>query len=166
MRHRLYYFLPDMDSVRRTFDDLLLSRIEQRHIRFLSEKETLPPDLPEAGFLLKTDVLHGGVTGMIAGGVLGLVFGFLLIGYAGLGQATVLGTTLMGLLFGGWASSMAAAALPNSRLKAFAPELEKGRILMIVDVPARQVNDVEKMLADRHPEMRFGGEASHVPVFP
>lgn len=166
MRHRLYYFLPDMDSVRRTFDDLLLSRIEQRHIRFLSEQETLPPDLPEAGFLLKTDVLHGGVTGMIVGAVLGLVFGLLLIGYADLGQATVLGTTLMGLLFGGWASSMAAAALPNSRLKAFAPELKKGRILMIVDVPARQVEHIEKMLADRHPETRFGGEASHVPVFP
>lgn len=166
MRHRLYYFLPDMESARHAFDDMLLSRIEQKHVRFISDKTPLPPDLPEAGFLLKTDVLHGAATGMIVGAVLGAVLGSLLIGYAGLGRATILVTTLMGTLFGGWASSMAAAALPNSRLQAFVPELEKGRILMVADVPSRQVTDIEKMLAERHPEMRFVGEASHVPVFP
>ncbi len=166
MRHRLYYFLPDMDSVRRTFDDMLLNRIEQRHVSFLTGGAPLPENIPEANFLLKTDVLHGASTGMIAGAVLGMAFGALLIGYYELGQATVLVTTLMGILFGGWASSMFAAALPNSRLKAFYPELEKGRILMIANVPARRVGEIEKMLAARHPEMRFSGEAPHIPVFP
>lgn len=165
MRHRLYYFLPDIDSARRSFDDMLLSRIEQRHIRFISGKP-LPPDMPEAGFLLKTDVLHGAAAGIIVGAILGMVFGALLIVYYELGQATVLVTTLMGVLFGGWASSMVAAAMPNSRLKEFYPDLEKGQILMIVDVPARRVQEIEKMVASRHPEIKFGGEEPHVPVFP
>lgn len=166
MRHRLYYFLPDMDSVRRTFDDMLLARIEQRHIRFISEQIPLPDDMPEASFLLKTDVMHGAATGMVVGAVLGIAFGFLLIGYYDLSEATILVTTLAGIAFGAWASSMAAAALPNSRLKAFYPELEKGRILMIVDVPARRITEIEKMLAGRHPEIWFNGEEPHVPVFP
>lgn len=166
MRHRLYYFLPDMDSARRTFDNMLLSRIEQRHVRFLSSAEAVPPDLPEAGFLLKTDVLHGAATGVVFGALLGMALGALLIGYAELGQSTILLTTLMGLLFGAWASSMAAAALPNSRLKEFMPELSRGKVLMIADVPARRVGEIEKMLRERHPEMRFGGEESHIPVFP
>lgn len=165
MRHRLYYFLPDIDSARRSFDDMLLSRIEQRYIRFISGKP-LPPDMPEAGFFLKTDVLHGAAAGIIVGAILGMVFGALLIVYYELGQATVLVTTLMGVLFGGWASSMVAAAMPNSRLKEFYPDLEKGQILMIVDVPARRVQEIEKMVASRHPEIKFGGEEPHVPVFP
>lgn len=165
MRHRLYYFLPDIDSARRSFDDMLLNRIEQQHIRFISA-EPLPPDMPEASFLIKTDVMHGAAAGMIVGAILGMAFGALLIVYFELGQATVLVTTLAGILFGGWASSMAAAAVPNSRLKEFYPEMEKGRILMIVDVPARRVGEIEKMLRIRHPEMKFGGEEPHIPVFP
>jgi hypothetical protein len=166
MRHRLYYFLPDIESARRSFDDLLLSRIEQRYVRFISGGAPLPADLPEAGFLLKTDVLHGAAAGMIVGSILGMAFGVLLIVYFDLGQATVLVTTLMGILFGGWASSMAAAAMPNSQLKTFYPDLEKGRILMIADVPARRVEEIEKMLTIRHPEIKFSGEEPHMPVFP
>ena len=166
MRHRLYYFLPDIESARRTFDDMLLHRIEQRYVRFISGRVPLPPDMPEANFLLKTDVLHGAAAGMIVGAVLGMAFGALLIIYYELGQATVLVTTLMGIVFGGWASSMAAAAMPNSKLKAFYPDLENGKILMIADVPARRVDEIENMLATRHPEMKFGGEAPHIPVFP
>ncbi len=166
MRHRLYYFLPDIHSARRAFDNMLLSRVEQRRIRFLSSATPIPPDLPEAGFLLRTDVLHGAANGMIAGGILGMVLGAILIGYAELGEATILLTTLMGLLFGAWASSMAAAALPNSRLKEFMPEMERGKILMVTDIPAHRVGEIEKMLRERHPELRFGGEESHVPVFP
>jgi hypothetical protein len=155
-----------MDSVRRTFDDLLLNRIEQRHIRFLSERRPLPADLPEAGFLLKTDFIHGAMLGMIAGTALGLLFGTLLINLYAMPSATVLLTTVMGMLFGAWASSMAASAAPNSQLKAFYPELASGRVLMIADVPARRVVEIENMLQQRHPEMRFGGEAAHIPVFP
>jgi hypothetical protein len=166
MRHRLYYSLPDMDSVRRTFDDLLLNRIEQKYIRFMSGDEALPNDMPEAGFLLKTDLVHGAMAGMVAGAILGLAFGMLLVGFYEMPQVAVLFTTVIGILFGGWASSMAAAAMPNSQLKAFYPELASGRILMIADVPARRVGEIEKMLAARHPETRFGGEETHVPVFP
>ena len=166
MRHRLYYFLPDMESARRAFDDMLLNRIEERHVRFLTGGAPLPDDMPEANFLLKTDVLHGLATGTMIGAVLGIALGALLAFYYDFPQGAVLITALIGLLFGGWAASMAAAALPNSRLKAFSPELESGKVLMIVDVPARRVKQIESMLAERHPEMRFKGEEPNIPVFP
>lgn len=168
MKHRLYYLLPDMESARRTFDDMLLSRIEQRHVRFLSDGAPLPSDLPEAGFLHRTDIVHGAGAGMLIGAALGAVLGFVLVFYFSLASeaAVVLAMALSGLLFGGWASSMVAAALPNSQLKAFYPALEQGKVLMIVDVPARRVEQLEKLLAERHPEMQFSGEDPHVPVFP
>lgn len=168
MRHRLYYLLPDIESARKTLDDLLLSRIEQRHIHFLTGGAALPSDLPEANFLHKTDVIHGAESGMMVGAVLGMALGFLIVYYYDLSSqaAVVLASTIVGVLFGGWAASLVAAAIPNSRLNAFYPDLEKGRILMIADVPARKVEQIEKVLAERHPEMRFSGEEPNVPVFP
>lgn len=169
MRHRLYYLLPDIDSARRALDDLLLSRIEERHIHFMTGGAPLPPDLPEANFLHKTDVINGAESGMLAGSVLGLAFGFLLVAYFDLPASealVIVSTTLIGLLFGGWAASMVAAALPNTRLKSFVAELEQGRVLMIADIPARRIEQIEKMLAERHPEIRFSGEDPRIPAFP
>ncbi len=168
MRHRLYFLMPDTDSCRRTLNDILLSRIEHRHVHFLTDSLPLPADLPEANMLQKTDLIHGGKSGMIVGGVCGFIFGFVLLMLFNLpSQALViLTTTVCGVVFGGWAASMAAAALPNSCLKTFYPELKEGKILMIVDVPARRVAEIEKILIDRHPEMRFGGEEPTVPIFP
>jgi hypothetical protein len=171
MRHRLYYLLPDMDSARRTMDDMLLSRIEERHIHFLTGGTPLPHDLPEATFFQKTDVVHGAESGMIIGAILGMAVGVLVVFYFDLTAksaeaALVLMTTICGTFFGGWAASMAAAALPNSQLKAFYPEIEKGKVLMIADVPAGRVKQIEALLAERHPEMRFSGEEPHMPIFP
>ena len=153
-------------GIRCTLDDMLLNRIEERHIHFLTEGASLPPDLPEANFFHKTDVVHGAESGMVVGAILGIGLGIVLIFNYGLPQATILLTTLIGILFGGWAASMAAAALPNSRLKEFYPELEKGKLLMIADVPARRVRQIETMLAERHTEMQFCGEDPNIPAFP
>lgn len=167
MRHRLYYLLPDIHSARRTLDDLLLHRIEQRHIHFLAKMD-LPDDLPEANFMHKTDVVHGAQNGMIAGSILGILLGFVVVYYFDLSSPALVTTaaTVIGILFGGWAASMVAAAIPNTRLQAFFPEIEKGRVLMIADVPHQRIKAIEKLLAERHPELNFRGEDPHVPAFP
>ena len=36
MRRRMYYVMPDIASARRIMDDLLLARIEERHIHCLA----------------------------------------------------------------------------------------------------------------------------------
>jgi len=167
MRHRLYYLLPDVNSARQTLDDLLLNRIEQSHIHFLA-KGPLPADMPEANFLQKTDVVHGAKAGMLTGAALGMILGFLIVGYFSIssGALAVTASTLAGLLFGGWAASLVAAAIPNTRLKAFFPDIEKGNVLLIADVPARQIEQIEIVLAERHPEIDFRGEEPTIPAFP
>ncbi|SMP62436.1 DUF1269 domain-containing protein [Noviherbaspirillum suwonense] len=171
MRHRLYYLLPDVAAARAAMDELLLARIEARHIRFMTAGPSLPPDLPEASLLQRTDVVRGAEMGMAAGAALGLLAGIGLLYYfdldrAGVKAAVVVIAALLGMLFGAWASSMQGASLPNSRLAAFAPELEAGNILLIADVPAGSIEKVETIMAERHPEMRFKGEESHIPTFP
>jgi hypothetical protein len=171
MRHRVYYLLPDIQCARKTFEDLLINRIEQRHVHFMTGGSTLPSDMPEANIFQKTDLLHGAGAGMIFGGLLGIALGALIVFYFDFrGTSTEAGivviAALCGVLFGAWSASLVAAALPNSRLAAFYPEMEQGKILMMADLPARRVTEIEGMLAQRHPEMRFGGEESHMPIFP
>ena len=43
--------------------------------------------------------------------------------------ATILFTSLFGAAFGAWAASLVGAALPNSQLRRFHPEIERGRVL-------------------------------------
>jgi hypothetical protein len=171
MRHRLYYLLPDLAAARTTMNDLLLARIEARHIRFMSGGQPLPPDLPGASLIQRTDVVRGAEMGMVVGAVLGVLAGVGLLYYfdidsAGMKAAMIVAAALAGMLFGAWASSMQGASLPNSRLAAFDDELQKGSILLMVDVPSGQVDELETLLAQRHPEMRFRGEESHIPTFP
>jgi hypothetical protein len=170
MRHRLYYLLPDVPAARTAMDELLLARIEARHIHFMSGA-SLPPELPEANLLQRTDIVRGAEMGMAVGAALGLLAGVGLLYYfdldrAGVKAAVVVIAALVGMLFGAWASSMQGASLPNSRLASFSADLDKGGILLIADVPSSQVDLVETMLAERHPEMRFRGEESHIPTFP
>jgi hypothetical protein len=170
MLRRIYYMLPNIPSARAMLDELLLARVEERHMHFMAKDGTLPPDMPDANFLQKTDVVHGAQVGSVIGGASGLVVGILLVMFPpeGLTLQTIaiLIAGLGGALFGAWASGMNAAAIPNSRLAPFAEGIERGGVLLILDLPVWRVQEVEDMIARRHPEIRFGGQEPSVPAFP
>ncbi|PXX38688.1 DUF1269 domain-containing protein [Undibacterium pigrum] len=169
MRRRLYFMLPTIPAARAMLDELLLARIEERYIHFLA-KDSLPNDMPEANFFQKTDLIHGMELGMVVGAATGLLAGSLLLIFPpeGLEMRTIalLVAAFGGAVFGSWVSGMAAAAIPNSRLKAFEKEIEAGQVLLIVDVPLGKVKQTEEMMASRHPGFRYGGVEPHIPAFP
>lgn len=171
MRHRLYYLLPDVPAAHALMDELLLARIEARHIHFMNGGASLPHELTEANRLQRTEIVRGSEMGMAVGAALGLLAGVGLLYYFDLDRADVKAAVvviaaLVGMLFGAWASSMQSASLPNSRLASFSADLDKGGILLIADVPSGQVDRVETILAEGHPEMRFRREESRIPTFP
>jgi hypothetical protein len=170
MRRRLYFLLPDVESARRTADDLLLARIEDRHMQFLSRRGTDLGVLHEASYLRKTDLVHGGAVGMILGGLGGLVLGAVLVNYPPEGTrpelVAVLICAVVGALLGAWMSSMAGAAVPNSRLKAFEKDIAAGRVLMMVDVPFARMQEIRDLVLARHPEALPGGVEARYPAFP
>ena len=170
MRRRLYFVLPDVESARSMLNEMLLARIECRHVHFLSKRGTLPDDLPEATVLQKTDIVHGAQMGVAIGAIVGAAAGGLLVLFPPTGVTlkliTVLVIALGGAVFGAWASSMVASSVPNSRLKAFAREMEAGKVLMMVDVPMRRVSEICELVARRHPEALSGGFEPTIPAFP
>ena len=170
MRRRLYFMLPDVASARAMLDEMLLARIEIGHMRFMARDGALPADMPDVNILQKTDLVHGAQLGVVIGGIVGLGAGIFLIMFPPEGltlrTAAILLVALGGALFGGWASGMNAAAVPNSRLAQFAGRIEQGQVLMMIDVPVRRVQEIEQMIAKRHPEISFGGSEPPMLAFP
>ena len=160
-KRRLYFVLPDMASARDIMNELLLERIEARRMHFLAGRGVLPPELPEATVLQKTDAVHGAELGMVIGGVAGTLGGLLAVFFppegATLEFVTVLVAAVFGALLGAWASSLAGSAVPNSRLARFASDLRQGKVLMMVDVPARQISAITELVTRRHPGAIPGG---------
>jgi uncharacterized membrane protein YeaQ/YmgE (transglycosylase-associated protein family) len=170
MRRRLYFIMPDLPSARKMMDDLLLARIEERHIHFLARRGTSMEGLHEANHLQKSDLIHGAQVGLALGALLGFILGAVVVTTMQTDSrwqiVTVLGAGLVGALFGAWVASMVGSAVPNSRLKQFEAAIEEGRILVMADVPQHRVNEVREALHDRHPEAEDRGVDPHIPAFP
>jgi uncharacterized membrane protein YeaQ/YmgE (transglycosylase-associated protein family) len=162
--------MPDLPSARQMMDDLLLARIEERHIHFLARRGTPMEGLHEASHLQKSDLIHGAQVVLALGALLGFILGAVVVMTLQTDDrwqiVTVLGAGLAGALFGAWVSSMVGSSVPNSRLKQFSQAIESGKILLMADVPQHRVNEVREQLAARHPEAEDRGVDPHIPAFP
>jgi len=170
MRRRLYFVLPDVDSARRTAEDLLLARVEDRHMHFLARRGTDLGELREAGYLMKTDLLHGAGVGLGLGALGGVLLGAMILLFPIEGTrphpGTLFITVLVGCLLGAWVASMVGSSVPNSRLRQFQQDIESGKLLMMVDVPFGAVERIRQVLLTRHPEAVPAGQVRPYPVFP
>lgn len=170
MRLRMYVTLPDVASARGLANDLLLARIEDRHMHFLARRGTDLGELHEASYLHKTDTVHAAFVGLVIGGVMGVVLGLILVNFppggATLELGAVLVTAVVGAMLGIWVSSMVGLQVPNSRLKGFDGDLQQGKVLLMLDVPSGRYEEVRSIIAKAHPEAADRGNEPTVPAFP
>ncbi len=79
---------------------------------------------------------------------------------------TVLISTVIGAVFGAWASSLVAMSVPNTRLKPFQKAIDAGKILLMVDLPTSRIEEVQELVHRRHPEASAHGIEPTMPAFP
>lgn len=166
---RLYFLVPDVATTKKIVDELLLARIEERHIHVLAKRDTPLEDLPEATFLQKTDFVPAMEQGVAVGGATGLLAGLAAVAVPGglvLGGGALLGMSLLGAGLGAWWSSMIGAGIGNRRLKDYEAAIERGEILVMADVPRDRVAVIEEKLKKHHPEVQLGGCDPTIPPFP
>jgi hypothetical protein len=168
MKRRLYFLLPDVDTARKVVDELLLARIEERHIHVLAKEGTELQDLPEATLFQKSDFVHAVERGLALGGGTGAVAGIAAIAIPGmvLGGGAILGIALAGAGMGAWLSGMIGMDVPNTRLDEFESAINEGSILMMVDVRKEQVEQVSQSVKGHHPEADMHGTEPTIPAFP
>lgn len=168
MRRRMYYMMPNLATSRRVMDDLLLARVDERHIHFIAKEGTPMDGLHEASVLQKSDMVHGARIGLVLGALLGIGAGALFVQIVPLGWqvATIVGTTALGAAFGTWVASMVGAAVPSTQLRKFESLVAKGMILLMIDVPEHSVEDLRSLLGETHPEAVDHGVEPRIPAFP
>ena len=170
MRLRMYVTLPDVPSAKQLANDLLLARIEDRHMHFLARRGTDLGELHEASYLQKTDAMHGAFTGLVIGGIVGVLVGLLLVyfppGGASIQLVAVLIAALVGAFLGIWIAGMMGLQVPNTQLKGFEQELQEGKVLLMLDVPAGRYDEIRSIIARTHPEAADRGQEPTVPAFP
>jgi hypothetical protein len=170
MRRRLYFILPDVGSAETIEKELLLAKIGDPHIHFLAKDGVNLRRLHVANLLQRSDLLHGIGIGMIAGGITGALAGVALSFYPELGDQIGMGGILVlavvCAMIGSWVSGMIAVSIPNSRLKRFQPAVDRGGILLMVDVPVRRVREIRDLIVSHHPEAQAKGQEAQIPAFP
>lgn len=170
MKRRLYFILPDASVAQTVHKELLLARVEDRHMHFVAREGIDLRDLPEAGLLQKTDVVHGTQLGFTIGGATGIILGFLttLFFFAeyNISGLVVLWMAAAGAIIGAWSSSMIAVNVPNTRLQSFRDDIEAGHVLLMVDIPARRTEEISAAIRKYHPEADAHGVEPTIPAFP
>lgn len=74
--------------------------------------------------------------------------------------------TLCGAGFGAWTATMIGVDVPNTRLRRFEQAIEKGELLMMIDVAKDRVEEIEEMIRLHHAEAEIQGTDPTIPAFP
>ncbi|TCW77989.1 DUF1269 domain-containing protein [Burkholderia sp. SRS-46] len=167
---RIYFLLPTPACAHRIVDELLLKRVEWRHIHVIANHHTVLDGLPAATLAQRSDLLPSLARGTAVGCGTGMMMALLALMFPPEGLAiaggAVVTITLSGAGFGAWAASMIGIDVPNSRLKRFEEGIERGELLMMIDVAKDRVHEIEDMIALHHAEAHLEGEDPAVPAFP
>lgn len=170
MRKRIYFLLPDIKQAESAFEKLLLARIEERHIHFLAKDHTNLGDLPEATVLQRSDAVHAAGLGFLVGGITGAAAGSVELAFPPdgmpMGLGAILAMSVLGATMGIWTSGMIGSSAPNTHLRRFAEEIERGKLLLIVDVPRRRIEEVSRQIQEQHPDAAMCGLHPTIPAFP
>jgi hypothetical protein len=167
---RIYFLLPTTQCAHTIVSELLLNRIEWRHIHVIAHHSVRLDDLPQATLAQSSDLLHALTRGTAAGCATGMLTGLVAMAFppAGLTIAggAVIALTLAGAGFGAWTATMIGVDVPNTRLKRFEAAIERGELLMMIDVPKERVEEIEEMIKSHHAEADIRGTEPTIPAFP
>lgn len=164
MKRRLYFLIPDTEHAQAVVDKLVASGVERRHLHVIAAQGVDLEGLPIATTNQRRD-LGARLETLIWGGNLALFFiALMALIVLGLTQASwhwlllplvvMLTTFLAGLTF--------TTHIPNVHMSEFSDAIHHREILLMVDVPVRQVAKVEGLVHRHHPEAVTGGVGWHI----
>ena len=167
---RIYFLVPNIDVTKRIVDELLLDRIEEKHIHVIAKRGTPLEDLPEANLLQKSDFIPAVEQAVAVGGASGILAGLVAISLPGtapvIAGGVLLASTFAGVGIGAWLGGMVGMNVGNRRIKEFEDAIEAGHFLVLADVPMERVEEIEKKVKQHIPQVEVEQTEPHVPAFP
>ncbi|AEJ03058.1 putative transmembrane protein [Nitrosomonas sp. Is79A3] len=167
---RIYFLAPDIAVTKRVVDDLILARIDEKHIHVIAKRNTPLEDLPEATLLQKSDFVPAVEQGLAVGGSTGMLAGLIAImlppASTVIAGGILLATTVVGASVGAWVSGMVGMSIGNRRIKEFEDAVEAGKFLVLVDAPTSRLKEIEERIKQHIPQAEIEGTEPRIPAFP
>lgn len=160
---RLYVLVPTVKNATDIVGELHNMGITENdlHVLIKNENSLTLTSIPKVGILHTTDVLHALSRGALVGAIAGFTVSLIAINFPPgdleLGGGVVIGLTIFGTLFGAWVSSLIGISIPNPAVEKFNKAVEAGGILMLVDIPNSQQDDIMIFMKTKHPESTVHG---------
>lgn len=166
---RTYFLAPGIETTHKIVDELRANEIEDHHIHIVAKRGTPLQDLPEAIPLQKSDIIPAMERAVAIGGTTGLLAGLVAVALPTglvLGGGAIVASTLAGAGIGAWSGGMVGLNVGNTRLKPYEEAVEKGELLILLDIPKSRIDEVTKMILKHHPEAEFEGTEPVMPPMP
>ncbi|MCK4843043.1 MAG: general stress protein [Methylococcales bacterium] len=156
---RIYFLAPNIEVTHKIVDELRVQGIEDWHMHVLAKRDTPLEDLPEATEFQKTDFVAAVERGAALGATTGLLAGLVSLRFAGfaIAGAPVLGVLFYGATIGAMMSGLAGLQVGNSKVKKYEEAIEKGGMLVMVDIAKERIDEVRKVITKHHPNAEFEG---------
>lgn len=145
---RLMFLIQDLQTAERVVAGLREIDIAEEMMHIIArDRRSLELAHLHSATVMETSELETDFNwGLVAGGTLGLVLGFILYGSAIMGiefgASGLLVLVLSGSVAGGWLGKLIGESTPNSALQKYQSALDAGQILMMVDVAAEAMPQV------------------------
>ena len=166
---RIYFLAPDVEITHKIVDELRANSVEEDDIHIIARRGTPLQDLPEASFFQKSDIIPAMERALAIGGTVGLLAGLVAASLPTglvLGGRALLGSTLAGAGVGAWLGGMVGLNVGNTQLKPYEDAVEKGELLILLDIPNSRLGEITMMILKHHPEAEFEGIESILPPMP
>mgnify|MGYP000150334515 CR=1 FL=1 len=159
---RLYYLSPSIESVEEVSNDLHEKGVTDWNLRIISKDESglYSHRLHSASLIQRTDVVRYVERGLIAGGVLGLLFTMPLAYIESFTFNTWLAISFFCVIFGSWAGFIGGISQENYKTSRFHDHIAAGQYLIMVDVDQQHEELIRCVMELRHPEAIAQGKSS------
>ena len=155
---RLYLVVPNIEKTAEILKKLWEQKamIDGIHIVVKDFDHMGVKPLLESGIFKTTDVTAALLRGAVAGGLLGIGVGGLLMKFPphefSFGIGSMIALSIFGMLFGAWASSLIGVSILNPTVEKIKNAAEKGSLIMLIDLPKARENEVMNFIRSYYPE--------------
>lgn len=157
--HNLFCLAPDITSTKSVVQELRELGISEEHIYVVARDHKMVESehLHEAQLEDTSDLYGSFKRGLLIGGGLGLLGGFVLAVLAppsmSAGFGTVILVALLGAALGAWASAMIGISVIEPHVERFEKAIDEGSLLVMADVPKDEELSVREAIREHHPEV-------------
>jgi hypothetical protein len=157
--YRVYAIVSDKEICKNIVTKLNNLGILTRHLHVIASLTKDLEGLPQATVWQNTELVHGLELGAALGGIAGLIGGGLAMIFpptgVALNDSVLLVVAVGGAILGSATSAIISSHEHNHSLDRFRTDIARGKLLLMVDVSRRQVDEVQAIIHNIHSQAKI-----------